>query len=156
MRVHLINVAAGADLSTAAAQSLLQNMQVAGSKVLIENRVDVWRDGAVSIGHEISGKVKTAALAEVGSGHGQTTSDGYPRWHPTNTEHDHHSCKHRYHFTVNRTVAGGAGGGLIPRVFSGAHFHPYSGVQSQSGGKRNSSGDHKVTYQVCAIIFVRF
>ena len=152
----MIDVAAGTDLSTAAAQSLLQNMQVAGSKVLIENWVDVWRDGAVSIGHEVSGKVKTAALAEGWSGHGQTTRDGNPRWHPTNTEHDYHSCKHRYHFTVNRTVAGGAGGGLIPRGFSGAHFHPYCGVQSQSGGKRNSSSYHKVTNQVYAVIFVRF
>lgn len=68
--MNLIDVAAGTDLPTTAAQRLPQNMQVTGSKVLIENWIDVRGDGAVGIGHEIPDESKTDAAAEARSWHG--------------------------------------------------------------------------------------
>lgn len=46
-----------------------------------------------------------------------------PRGKPANAKSDFQRHEHGDHFPIDRTVTGGAGGCLNPRVFSGVHFH---------------------------------
>ena len=115
-RKDLISGYSWAYSSTAKIQNLVNNLHVSSSKVLIKNWIDIRSNGTVRVRHEVPHEMKSSAVTDGLKRLWANTYKSKPRGKPTNAKDDFHRHEHGDHFPIDRTVTGGAGGCLNPRV----------------------------------------
>ena len=143
-RKDLISGDSGAHSSTTTTQSLVKNLHISSSKVLVKNWIDIRYNGAVRVRHEVLHKGKSSVVTDGLKRLWADTDKSKPRGKPANAKNDFHGHEHGDHFPIDGTVAGGAGGCLNPRVFSGVHFHPDGSVQGCCRCDRNARDKNEV------------
>lgn len=146
-RKDLISGDSGAHSSTATTQNLVNNLHVSSSKVLIKNWIDIWCNGTVRVRHEVPHKMKSSAVTDGLKRLWANTYKSKPGGKPANAKSDFHRHEHGDHFPIDRTVTGGAGGCLNPRVFSGVSWCTFSrrwSVQGCCRSDRNARDENKV------------